>query len=136
MHLHSRINIRILITSCCCTAPHCETLQILTGGKEETTTMKGKNEDLQKSSSRGYRESDLFPLLKWAVKPKQEGMLCYHMSLPREFQEAMKEIPGGRDKKEKKKVSSIEKGSNIISKILNVIPCNDVQELWSENCLL
>jgi len=56
------------------------------------------------------------------------------MSLPRECQEAMKDIGagvgggwGG---------SSTEKCNTSISKIINVVPCNDVQELWSENCLL
>lgn len=68
------------------------------------------------------KENQIFLLMqKWALRPRQEDVLHHNMSLPRMLQE---------------KIKHKEKDSNTISKIINIVPCNDMQELWSENCLL
>lgn len=121
MHLCSRINVWILITSCCCTAPHCETLQVLTRGKEETTLMTKKMKTCNNSKAK-TKENQIFLLVqKRALRPRQEDVLHHNMSLPRMLQE---------------KIKHKEKDSNTISKIINILPCNDMQELRSEDCLL
>lgn len=68
------------------------------------------------------------------LKAQEEGYAELAHDPAQRFPGDYKDISEG--KKKIRKDSIIEKHSNTISKTINTVPCNDMQELWSEDCLL